>query len=77
MVSRTCNTIKDDGQACRAAPLQDGNFCLMHDPAHAEQMAEARRLGGERRRWEKAVSEVYVNEGLENVSQVRRLLESP
>jgi len=46
----------------------------MHDPEHAEEMQEARRLGGLRRRKEKAVEGAYDIEGLEDVSQVRRLL---
>ena len=38
-------------------------------------MAGARRLGGLRRRREKAVSGAYDVEGLETVGQIRRLLE--
>ncbi len=47
----------------------------MHDPEHADEMAEARRLGGLRRRKEKAVSGAYEIEGLETVGQIRRLIE--
>jgi hypothetical protein len=47
----------------------------MHSPEHAEEMAEARRLGGLRRRREKAVSGAYDFEGLADVGQVQRLLE--
>ena len=47
----------------------------MHDPERADEMAEARRLGGLRRRREKAVSGAYDVEGLETVHQIRRLLE--
>jgi hypothetical protein len=47
----------------------------MHDPAHAEEMAEARRLGGLRRRKEKVTEGAYDIEGLENVPQVRRLIQ--
>ena len=75
MASRTCKANKEGGQPCRAPPLLEGDFCLMHDPEHADEMAEARRLGGLRRRREKAVSGAYDIEGLENVSQVRRLVE--
>ena len=75
MASRACKGSKEDGTACGSPPLQDGDYCLMHDPAHAEEMAEARRLGGLRRRKEKAVEGAYDIEGLENVAQVRRLLE--
>ena len=75
MATRTCNALKEDGSRCQAAPLLDGDFCLMHSPEHAEEMAEARRLGGLRRRREKAVSGAYDFEGLADVGQVQRLLE--
>ena len=75
MVARTCKALKEDGSRCQAAPLLDGDFCLMHSPEHAEEMAEARRLGGLRRRREKTVSGAYDFEGLSDVGQVRRLLE--
>ena len=75
MVVRTCKTLKEDGSRCQAAPLLDGDFCLMHSPEHADEVAEARRLGGLRRRREKAVSGAYDFEGLVDVGQVRRLLE--
>jgi hypothetical protein len=47
----------------------------MHDPEHADETAEARRLGGLRRRKEKAVQGAYEFDGLVDVGQVRRLLE--
>ncbi len=74
MASRACKAVTEGGQPCRAPPLLDGDFCFMHDPDHAEEMVEARRLGGLRRRREKAVSGAYDIEALENVGQVRRLL---
>ncbi len=75
VASRACKGSKEDGTPCGSPPLQDGDFCLMHDPAHAEEMTEARRLGGLRRRKEKAVEGAYEFGGLGEVSQVRRLLE--
>jgi hypothetical protein len=75
VVIRACKALKEDGSRCQAAPLLDGDFCLMHSPEHADEMAEARRLGGLRRRREKAVSGAYAFEGLGDVGQVRRLLE--
>ena len=50
-------------------------FCFWHSPEHAEEAAEARRLGGLRRRKEKITSGAYDFENLESVTQVRRLLE--
>lgn len=75
MATRSCKQRKDDGQPCRAPPLQDGDFCLFHSPDHAKETAEARRLGGLRRRREKTVSGAYDFQGLGDVGQVRRLLE--
>ena len=75
MAARACKAIKEDGSRCQAPPLLDGDFCLMHSPEHAEEMAEARRLGGLRRRREKAVSGAYDLEGLDDVPKIRRLLE--
>ena len=75
MAMRACKGLKEDGSRCQAPPLLDGDFCLMHSPEHAEEMAEARRLGGLRRRREKAVSGAYDFEGLGDVGQIQRLLE--
>lgn len=75
MAARSCKQPKDDGQPCRAPPLQDGDFCLFHSPDHAQEMAEARRLGGLRRRKEKTVAGAYDIEGLDDVPKIRRLLE--
>jgi len=72
---RQCAYKKENGQTCRAAPLKDGDYCLMHSPEHAEDMAEARRLGGLRRRREVAVSGAYDFMGLQSVGDIRRLLE--
>jgi hypothetical protein len=75
VVIRACKALKEDGSRCQAAPLLDGDFCLWHSPEHADEVAEARRLGGLRRRREKAVSGAYDFEGLADIGQVRRLLE--
>ncbi len=75
VATRTCSFAKGDGQPCGAPPLRDGEYCVMHDPERADEMAEARRLGGLRRRKEKAVSGAYEIEGLETVGQIRRLIE--
>ncbi len=44
-----CAGTKENGQPCRAPKLRESEYCLMHSPDHAEEMAEARRLGGLRR----------------------------
>ncbi len=46
----------------------------MHSPEYAEEVAEARRLGGLRRRREVAVSGAYEFDGMETVTGLRRLL---
>lgn len=75
MATRSCKYRKDDGQPCRAPPLQDSDFCLFHSPDHAKETAEARRLGGLRRRKEKTVAGAYDLEGLDDIPKIRRLLE--
>jgi len=75
VVIRACKAIKEDGSRCQAAPLQDSDFCLFHSPDHAKEAAEARRLGGLRRRKEKTVAGAYDIEGLDDVAKIRRLLE--
>ena len=47
----------------------------MHSPEYAEEIAEARRLGGLRRRREIAVAGAYEFNGLETVADLRRLLQ--
>ncbi len=75
MADRTCKATIENGEPCRAAPLRDGAFCLWHDPGHADEVAEARRLGGMRRRRETTVAGAYSFEGLASVGQIRRLVE--
>ena len=59
---------------CQAAPVKDGDHCFWHSPEYAEDVAEARRLGGLRRRREVAVSGAYEVNGLETVGDLWRLL---
>jgi len=47
----------------------------MHDPRLEKERAEARRLGGLRRRREKATSQVYDWAGLGKVDEIQRILE--
>ena len=50
-------------------------LCFWHDPDHASGAAEARRLGGLRRRKESTVSGAYDFDGLDTVPKITRLLE--
>ena len=70
-----CKASKEDGQPCRAARHHDSDFCIWHDPELADEMMEARRLGGLRRRRERTVSAAYDFIGLGNVTEIRRLIE--
>jgi hypothetical protein len=75
VAKRTCKALRADGQPCGAAPLVESEFCSMHDPANAETMAEARRLGGQRRKREATLAGVYDLSGLASVQAVQRIIE--
>ena len=60
---------------CQAAPVKGEDHCFWHSPEYAEDVAEARRLGGLRRRREVAVSGAYEFAGLQTVADIRRILE--
>jgi hypothetical protein len=47
----------------------------MHDPANAEAMAEARRLGGQRRKREATLGGVYDFSGLTTIPEIQRIIE--
>ena len=75
MVARTCTGTTPDGRPCRAWPLRDEATCLFHSPAHQDEVAEGRRLGGLRRRRERTLASAYDLESLTTVAALRRLLE--
>jgi hypothetical protein len=64
-----------DGRRCRSSALRGETFCLFHSPDHEEEAAEARRLGGLRRRKEKTLAGAYEFQGLSTVPDIRRLVE--
>lgn len=66
---------KADGQACQMAPLRERPYCFSHDPERAADAAEARRLGGLRRRKEGTIAVAYDLPGLDTVAGIRRLLD--
>jgi hypothetical protein len=72
---RSCTFLMPDGRACRAGPQRDRPFCFTHDPERAEEAAEARRLGGLRRRKEGTIAVAYDLPGLDSVAGIRRLLD--
>lgn len=64
-----------NGRRCRAPVLRDGSFCFWHDPEKAEEVAEARRLGGHRRRRERTLAAAYDLAGLGSIEAIRRIVE--
>jgi hypothetical protein len=58
------------------APLAERPFCFAHDPERADDLAEARRLGGLRRRREGTLAVAYDLPGLDSVEGIRRLLDT-
>ena len=72
---RSCAFVMPDGQACRAGPQRDRPYCFSHDPERATEAAEARRLGGLRRRKEGTIAVAYDLPGLDTVVGIRRLLD--
>jgi hypothetical protein len=72
---RSCTFVMPDGRACRAGPQRDRPYCFSHDPERAEEAAEARRLGGLRRRKEGTIAVAYDLPGLDSVAGIRRLLD--
>lgn len=75
LIRHGCAYAKVDGQPCRMAPLHDRPYCFSHDPERAAEAAEARRLGGLRRRKESTVAVAYDLPGLDTVEGIRRVLE--
>jgi hypothetical protein len=55
--------------------MHDNAFCFWHSPEHTEEAAEARRLGGLRRRRERAVAGAYEVDALDTVVSIRRVIE--
>ena len=72
---RHCSATASDGRPCRAAPLVDGAFCFFHDRATVAEAAEARRLGGRRRRREKTIKTIYDLQGLDTFKGILRVLD--
>jgi hypothetical protein len=72
---RQCKASSQNDKKCQAAPLRDGEFCLFHDPRHAEAVQKSRQVGGQRRRKEAEVATAYDFNGLNSIEDIRRLVE--
>jgi hypothetical protein len=75
LINRRCAYAKADGQPCRMAPLHDRPYCFSHDPERAEEAAEARRIGGLRRKKEGTIAVAFDLPDLDTVAGIRRILE--
>jgi hypothetical protein len=75
LIRKGCAYAKADGQPCRMAPLHDRPFCFSHDPERAAEAAEARRVGGLRRKKEGTIAIAFDLPGLDTVAGIRRLLQ--
>jgi hypothetical protein len=73
--NRGCDGINARGEPCSATVMSDSAYCFFHDPETKAEAAEARRLGGLRRRREGAVAGAYEFEGIGSVEQIQRVLE--
>lgn len=72
--ARGCTAITKAGAPCNAQALTDEPFCFAHSPEHVEAAAEARRLGGQRRRREGALVSVFDLEPIDSPVGIYRLL---
>jgi len=75
LMRRRCAYAKADGQPCGMAPLIARPYCFAHDPERAADAAEARKLGGLRRRKEGTIAVAYDLPGLDSIAGIRRLLD--
>ena len=75
VVRRRCAFRSATGEPCRAAPLRDSQYCIMHSPEHAQEMQEARKLGRTRRKREVTLAGAYDVDGVASVQDVQRILQ--
>jgi hypothetical protein len=72
---RRCAAVRPDGRPCNAPPLRDNPHCFWHAPDTEEERADARRLGGLRRRRERTLVGAYALSGLGSIPDIRRVLD--
>ena len=70
-----CRERKKNGRPCRAPALRAGSACFWHAAETREAAAEARRLGGLRRRREGTIGGAYALEGFGTGADLQRVLE--
>jgi len=55
--------------------MRESDYCVFHDPYHAEVVAQARSAGGQRRKREATLATAYDFQGLTSIDEIRRLVE--
>ena len=55
--------------------MRESEFCVFHDPDHAEVVAQARSAAGQRRKREATLATAYDFQGLTSIEEIRRLIE--
>ena len=76
MASRFCKAKTDKGEPCRPMPMRESDYCVFHDPDHAEVVQQARSAGGQRRKREATLATAYDFQGLTSIDEIRRLVEA-
>ena len=62
---RKCHTLNQRGRPCGAPALREGSRCFWHAPETEAAAADARRLGGLRRRREATIAGAFDLDGME------------
>lgn len=75
LLGRGCTGINERGERCGATKMRDGDYCFWHAPEREVDAAEARRLGGLRRKREKTLAGAFEVTGLDSVPAIRRVVE--
>jgi hypothetical protein len=72
---RYCEGTTAGGGRCAAAPSRGRPYCLFHDPERVDEAADARRLGGQRRRREGILAAAFDLDELGTIDGVARLVD--
>ena len=73
--SKSCKARNTKGEPCRGTPMRESDYCVFHDPDHAEVVQQARSAGGQRRKREATLATAYDFQGLTSIDEIRRLVE--
>ncbi len=70
-----CKSRNENGEQCRAKALKNKKYCFMHDPTSARKRAEARKLGGKRRRVDHAGDSAGLPTKVRSIAEVMMILD--